>query len=292
MIVNEASDELAREDEQNDTADCLMDVTEVGVADHSRTIDAEDRSRCGELDVDVVELVTALNSWPAYRTTSSCAGRVLVYRRASGQRKRGCEWLLTSHAPLDWCQVQRAVTDATGSTEKGLIWFKYEAFILHCACETLAAARLLLQCALGSGFRESGLVLGGRRPQAATPEAPWRLTVAVRSATSLDIPLWCDEAGNLLVTGDYLRLTVELANAKLAENASKRERFLSAIRLKMRGETLLAEQEAPSLDKLPYRRKRRAALNSAPKTAAVADEEETDCILEQAAAIFQQDVSS
>ena len=41
-----------------------------------------------------------------------------------------------------------------------LVLFKHEPFLMHVQCRSLAAAQTLQQLALGSGFRESGIVLG------------------------------------------------------------------------------------------------------------------------------------
>ena len=264
-------------------SNCHLVVNDCGQA----ILNTEDRSRCGQLDADVVDLVMAINKQPEYRTTSSCAGRLLVYQCASGVRKRGCKWLLTSHSELEWRQVLRIATSdsevsgqPSAQSEGVMTWFKYEAFILHCSCDTFDAARVLLQCALASGFRESGLVLGSCRKQAPVAAAPWRLTVAVRSATSLDIPL-CDESGRLLVTEDYLRLTVELGNRRLAENALKRDRFLAAFHHKMalRTEVLVGSQPRHS-----------HSQQSSQKRKPVTEKEDMDDMLEQAADLFQQDI--
>ena len=53
-----------------------------------------------------------------------------------------------------------------------------------------------------------------------------RIIVAVRSSIRIEAPIAVD--GHLLVSQDYVRFLVSMANSKLASNHQKRDRFLSS----------------------------------------------------------------
>lgn len=99
----------------------------------------------------------------------------------------------------------------------GPFTLKFEPFILHVQCRTLLLARTLLNLALGSGFRNSGLVLGKHG----------KITVAVRSTSNLEVPL-SDEEG-LLVSDKFLRHCIQVLNEKLTKNFQQIRRFEEAV---------------------------------------------------------------
>lgn len=139
-----------------------------------------DFSPKGSIDAPVAELVSFINSLDGYVTTSSCSGRISIYRsngdilRANNSNK-GVLWLMVSHRLVAVADIQdllnREMTSRMRSTDTeqfaahdgagDLAYLKCEGFILHVLCKDLESATKLLQVALQVGYRESGITIGG-----------------------------------------------------------------------------------------------------------------------------------
>lgn len=97
--------------------------------------------------------------------------------------------------------------------------FKHEPFIMHVVCRNADAAKALLQWGISCGFRESGIVLGNRK-----------IMCAIRTtANSMEIPL-ARNAQDLLVSHEYLRWIVDIANEKFHANELKTDRLFKAFK--------------------------------------------------------------
>lgn len=97
--------------------------------------------------------------------------------------------------------------------------FKHEPFIMHVVCRNAEAAKALLQWGIGCGFRESGIVLGNKK-----------IMCAIRTtANSMEIPL-ARNAQQLLVSHEYLRWIVDIANEKFHANELKTDRLFKAFK--------------------------------------------------------------
>ena len=95
-----------------------------------------DRSKKGEIDGLILPLVNKINQKEEYFTTSSCSGRVVLWK-GSG-KKNETEWIKVSHDLIN----QSFFKDI--EKEKELVWLRVEPFIMHICCRDLDAADLLL----------------------------------------------------------------------------------------------------------------------------------------------------
>ena len=202
--------------------------------------DGIDFSPKGSIDAPVVDLVNFINDHLGdFVTTSSCSGRISVYRdEGTG---KGVSWLLVEHGTINKEQVVSAVskqvTVVGGQSEQSqspmdgvdrnmeqlqikkinenaLVSLKCEAFILHLRCRDLEAGRLMHSIALAAGFRESGLTVSAKR-----------VMLAVRTtAFGLELPI--ARGRHLLVDDVMLDLLVEQANERLQENFARADRLL------------------------------------------------------------------
>ncbi|CAI8016004.1 tRNA wybutosine-synthesizing protein 3 homolog [Geodia barretti] len=128
--------------------------------DKARVLGGVDLSRKGSVDAAILPLVGYLNRLDCYYSTSSCSGRLVLFAEGEEQRKKGCSWLLVSHDPLEPAQLEEALRCERLGEHTGYVYFKFEPFVLHVMCATLSDARLMLQTAVASGFRNSGLSCG------------------------------------------------------------------------------------------------------------------------------------
>ncbi|XP_052071987.1 tRNA wybutosine-synthesizing protein 3 homolog [Mytilus californianus] len=172
-----------------------------------------DFSRKGSIDVKIIDLSLFINNQRDYFTTSSCSGRIILFDDSVGEsdkvtNKQGCRWLFTSHDLVDKSQMMPVLEDITGDCV-----FKFEPFVLHVQCRTIDFAQLLLQCAVQSGFRNSGISLGKKG----------KIIVGVRSTHSMEVPL--SHSGQLLVSSEYVEYLISLANKKMEENFRRIDRF-------------------------------------------------------------------
>lgn len=137
--------------------------------------------------------------------------------------------------------------------------FRFEGFILHCECATLEAAVAFLHVAIACGFKESGLVVSHTQTETddkqtthTTHTAP-RFMVQIRNSIRLESPVaqkqkqrnthtdstavqtqlqaqqqtqqptqqQAQTQWQWLVSEDYLRMLVDMANTKFDDNAKR-----------------------------------------------------------------------
>ncbi|XP_065192335.1 tRNA wybutosine-synthesizing protein 3 homolog [Sycon ciliatum] len=200
-----------------------------------------DRSKKGSIDEPVAEVVDTLNASDHFFTTSSCSGRVAIFWQGEedvgcGRRKEG-KWLYVSHDPVIPADVVAAVVSCP---EQGDAWLKFEPMVLHVQCQSLEAAQKLLVTSLGSGFRNSGIVLGRKQ----------RYIMAVRSTHGMDVPLVI--SGKRRVSEEYVNLLCDLANDKMSENVQRIDRLLHGIAplmAEMQSQPLASNQPAAKTKK-------------------------------------------
>uniref|UniRef100_T1JA02 tRNA wybutosine-synthesizing protein 3 homolog n=1 Tax=Strigamia maritima TaxID=126957 RepID=T1JA02_STRMM len=150
-----------------------------------------DLSKKGSIDEPIRDLVEYINGCNDFVTSSSCSGRVVVYCQVTEGKiiKSGCKWILVSHEKVDG-DALFAVLDP----KKGDLVLKFEPFILHVQCRHLQHAQFMHKIAINSGFRNSGITMG----------KAGKITLAVRSSLSLEVPLSFDE--KLLVDKEVMSL--------------------------------------------------------------------------------------
>lgn len=178
------------------------------------TLDKLDKSPKGSIDRDILELVRFVNEQPDFCTTSSCSGRVALFRRNLSSRpeeqessacgtaedvppkkieQKGGNWLFVDHEPLSAEYLDselenilfRSDSSASGETvaapefSDDTLLLMYEPFLLHVEARDLGAAKTLLRTAFACGCRESGM----------TVSADDRVMVQIRSnAFHMEVP--------------------------------------------------------------------------------------------------------
>jgi len=191
-----------------------------------------DQSRKGSIDHPIRELVQFINEHPSYFTTSSCSGRIYVFEDGpGGGKKKGCHWLFTSH---DVCCYKDVAESLKTSTADACI--KFEPFVLHVQCCSIQAAQKLVEVAVASGFRNSGMTIGRHG----------KIIAAVRSTHGLEAPL--TQAGMLLVDDKYIEYTVRLSSTKMIENIQRIYRFYTSLKTALLSETSAVGSTAGSQD--------------------------------------------
>ncbi|OIW30915.1 DUF207 domain-containing protein [Coniochaeta ligniaria NRRL 30616] len=175
---------------------------------------------------------------------------------AVGGKGGGGAWLFVSHDPVgegvlqgeggvaalfglegrdDGDGVGGSVGEPVGGSEASrLIHFKFEPMILHILTASPQHAQLVLKCGLQAGFRESGavsLLEGSPKAGVGEPATPM---VAVRSMglSFESLVGTMDGSGRKrsIVSPEYLKMLVLIANERFVENRKRIARFLEGLR--------------------------------------------------------------
>ncbi|GAB4830863.1 hypothetical protein Ancab_004890 [Ancistrocladus abbreviatus] len=196
----------------------------------------KDKSPKGTIDAPILPLLNTLNHHPSYFTTSSCSGRISVFSHpntintSSGtatkaKKSKGGTWLFITHEPADPNSVLNLLfpsnltqSNSSESTYPSDLVFRFEPFIVAVECKDVGWAQSLVSLAISCGFRESGI----------TSMSSKRVIVAIRCSIRLEVPL--GSTSEIMVSKDYVRYIVELANEKMAANRLRTDGFLDALR--------------------------------------------------------------
>ena len=99
-----------------------------------------DQSKKGSIDEKVLPLLQTINSHPDYYTTSSCSGRIYFWRGTG--KKNETEWIKVSHG-----LITEEFFYLEEKQKSGLVWLRFEPFIIHICCRDLNHANALLNLA-------------------------------------------------------------------------------------------------------------------------------------------------
>ncbi|KAJ1405583.1 tRNA wybutosine-synthesizing protein [Sesbania bispinosa] len=181
-----------------------------------------DKSPKGTLDAPIIPLLNTLNQNPNYFTTSSCSGRISILSQpllsTSKKKARGGSWLFVSHDPADPDSVLPILfpSESTHSLPVSELVFRFEPLIIALECRDLSSAYSLVSLAISCGFRESGITNANKR-----------VIIAIRCSIRMEVPL--GDTQKIMVTPEYVRYLVQVANDKMEANRKRTERFLELL---------------------------------------------------------------
>ncbi|KAI4311988.1 hypothetical protein MLD38_036848 [Melastoma candidum] len=183
-----------------------------------------DKSPKGTIDAPIISLLEAINRHPDYFTTSSCSGRISVFSHPTAspaedakKKARGGTWLFLSHDPVaDAEEVVSLLFPPRDRTECDLV-LRFEPLIVAVECRDVESAQRLVSIAISCGFRESGITSVGVK----------RVIVAIRCSIRMEVPL--GRSSKVVVTEDYVRYLVSVANEKMEANRKRTDGLLEAL---------------------------------------------------------------
>ncbi len=106
-----------------------------------------DKSRKGEIDEKIKPLIDTINDIDYYYTTSSCSGRIMIYK--PGKRKQETEWIMVSHEEIKNIKDEYIKDD---------YWFKMEGPIIHINCFNLDYAEKIVDLFRSNGWKKTGII--------------------------------------------------------------------------------------------------------------------------------------
>ncbi|KAJ4703910.1 tRNA wybutosine-synthesizing protein 2/3/4 [Melia azedarach] len=174
-----------------------------------------DKSPKGTVDAPIIPLLNVLNSHPNYFTTSSCSGRISVFSHPKN-RPKGGTWLYITHDPADQNTVLSFLFPDEPKRSSNELVFRFEPLIVAVECKDVESAQSLVSLAVSSGLRESGVT-----------SVKKRVIVGIRSSLRLEVPF--GEMGNVLVSEEYVKFLVGVANEKMEANRRRTDGFLQAL---------------------------------------------------------------
>lgn len=176
------------------------------------TLNRLDKSKKGQVDRSILELVNKINSLDDYYTTSSCSGRILLIYIPEEFKKQNVEWIFSSHDKVDIQEIKNDLEES-----KKDLWFRQEGAILHIVCKNLQAASKMLELAKHTGFKRSGIMSINNK-----------IILELISTELIYLPIKKDN--EILVDDKYLKLLIDEANAKMKRTKEKIKRFTSSLK--------------------------------------------------------------
>ena len=163
--------------------------------DKKKQLEMKDKSSKGSWDKRILGLIGKINKKKEYYTTSSCSGRIMLIK--DSETKQPNLFLFVSHEKVE---LKKLLEEIDKIKYKELVWFKLDSCILHVAAKDLDSAEKLLSKAKLAGWKRSGIISTRRN------------IVELISTETMSFPVM---KGKLLVSDDYLKLALGLANEKL-----------------------------------------------------------------------------
>ena len=223
-----------------------------------------DLSPKGSIDVPIRPLVDFINSIDGLVTTSSCSGRISVFRNDTSPGSKGINWLLVRHCPVSVQEVlpfagsiatQTAPSAGYAVKEEVMTMAKCEGFIMHVHCRDLDMAKDLqsnlppnafihlpplpsLQCTILAIFtyctryayiHPTGLSFSCGFRESGIACSQRKILVAIRTtAFGMELPL---SSGNTsLLSADALPVIVHEMNTRLRANFSRVDKLLTLLK--------------------------------------------------------------
>lgn len=179
-----------------------------------QALSKKDKSKKGSIDERIKKLIKVINENRLLFTTSSCSGRILVMKETGKKQKKAI--LQSWHEKINHNKLINALKKLEKNKIEGMIYFKFEPFILHITCFSHDLAAKIVNSARQCGFKKSGFYYGKRE---------WAI-IEIGGSESLSLPIFKNK---ILVKNNYLKLLVKEANKKLKQNFNKIKRLEKSI---------------------------------------------------------------
>tara|TARA_Y100000310_G_scaffold144397_1_gene143687 strand:+ start:3553 stop:4143 length:591 start_codon:yes stop_codon:yes gene_type:complete len=182
----------------------------------------KDKSRKGSIDSEIKKLVDRINSLDEFFTTSSCAGRILLFSIPKSNKKNEVQYLFATHEKIKHNEIKNILRTIIKKIKlkniKNDVWFKVDGAILHVASSNVDSARKLLNTARDIGFKRSGIISMGKN----------RVTMEFVSTEKIEAIV--SKNGKLIIDEDYFKVLVKEGNKKLEKTWEKIERLYKELK--------------------------------------------------------------
>jgi len=159
----------------------------------------------GYFDKELESIVDLLNSFDDMFTTSSCAGRLVIFSSEKPWDKKTVKIHLKSHEPISVSNVRKIIDEVIDEN----LWFVMQPPIIHVSCSNVERAQELLKIARNVGFKHSGIISFSHNG----------IHVELQGNEHLEFPLKVH--GKTIVRKRYLGKLVKWANNLLLRSKKK-----------------------------------------------------------------------
>jgi len=191
-----------------------MKISDDFLLNKKKQLSRKDSSNIGEWDEKIKALCEKINNKENYYTTSSCSGRIVLLK--SSDKKIENAFLFRSHEKLVFKDFKKVLKKIDYN---GIVEFQQTPCILHVACRTIEDAFEIVRLAKLAGWKRSGIMSVDKKNR--------RVMVELHSTESMSFPIMHKK--NLLVSEDYIKIVICIANSKLErvwKKIKKLESFL------------------------------------------------------------------
>jgi len=170
-----------------------------------------------EVDEPIIYLLKLINSLEDYYTTSSCCGRVILLHEY-GARKIDTNFMVKEHDEVNIEKFFQKDLDNTFSESlKGRIWLNQEPFIIHIVAKSLKKAIEMLNLGIEAGLKHSGIFVFKEG----------RYILELNGTQYMSVPIF---DGKMLISREYFKYLLNLANEKLKKNKQMRKKFENLVK--------------------------------------------------------------
>ncbi|PSS24836.1 TRNA wybutosine-synthesizing protein [Actinidia chinensis var. chinensis] len=182
-----------------------------------------DKSPKGNIDAPIIPILNAINSHSSYFTTSSCSGRISILSHpttaaaTNNKKAKGGTWVFITHEKADPDSILSLLFPINSApAHRSDLVFRFEPLIIAIECKDIVSAQALVNLAISCGLRESGITSVSKR-----------VIIAIRCSIRLEVPL--GDGVRVLVSPEYVRWLVGIANEKMEANWKRTDNFLSSL---------------------------------------------------------------
>ncbi len=165
------------------------------------------------IDKDIVFLLDKINSIGYFVTLSSCSGRIVLLDIPKFGDKKNAEFIFKSHEFVSPSKYKQ-IFDLIKTCQKEC-WFLTQPPIIHIMAKNLNYAKLLMNIAVESGFRESGIV------------SLKNYVVRIHSSERIETIIGIN--GKPLISEDYFYTLLDYSNEKLKRGKEKLKKLYELI---------------------------------------------------------------
>lgn len=173
-----------------------------------------------QVDSPIIPFLLKIIEIPDIYTSSSCSGRLLLLGGDEEENKKVSGFVSRYHRAVTYDEIKKDVSNFN----IGYLWFKVEPFIFHFATKDYDKAKEILDFCREQGLKKAGIISAKEG----------RFTCEVTHTVFMSTLIKIDK--NQLISEDYLKVIVDIANKKLETNFKKlkefEEKFLKKFKVK------------------------------------------------------------
>ena len=161
------------------------------------------------VDLEVLDLINLINSFPDYYTTSSCAGRIVILTKDSFRGKYSANFVFKKHGITSFDELHSSLEPASLNDYKKM-YFNVEPPTFHIAAKSLEDAIKIHELAISSEVAMGYSMFKTIKKT---------IVVEIRGTGMLQVPIGQDN--QLKIDNEYLKFILELGNNILADEQKR-----------------------------------------------------------------------